>query len=417
MQRSHREATGGNALTSRLQILGFTSLAHFVNDGTTFFVPVIAALLTTQHGFTPLEIALLFVVFYVSASLMSPYVGHLADRSDNLAGMMAAGLGILGFGLLGFYVSLSVLVGVAALLMALLSAFVVGSGTAFYHPIGATILQRGFDAAQRGKALGVNGAFGSLGRTLYPLFFALLTLTLFRGSLLIVFVVIGWASSLVIWRSIGVSARWKETAPRGVAQGARQAITRGIVLLTTVAFFRSIATQGIIAWIPTYLSTQRGAGVGTDLGFAVTLMFVGGILGQPVFGFLVDRVDQRLLLALSAAGSGLSTLGYLLTGGVTASVLLFLIGFFTFSAFPILMSLSSGFVDRRSSSLANALVFGLGAGGGGAIGPVIVGTIASGGHSHLALGFEAMVGIALASAMATLIIPRPGTTSRVPLFG
>ncbi|MHB8351174.1 MAG: MFS transporter [Thermoplasmata archaeon] len=398
--------------------LAFTSLGHFVNDGTTFFVPVLAALLTARRGFSPLEITTLFVLFYAAASLLSPWIGHRADRSENLPLLMAAGLGLLGAGLIGFYASLNGLEGPPALLVAMVSAFVVGFGTAFYHPIGATLLQRAFDPARRGRALGVNGAFGSLGRTLYPFFFAALTLLLFPDASLLVFIVLGWASALVIWGVAGRPAAPPERlATREAAPGARRAVTRGIVLLTGVAFLRSIATQGIVAWIPTYLSTQRGAGVGADLGFAVTLMFVGGILGQPVFGLLADRVDQRLLLAVSGAGSGLATLGYLGTAGAAATVLLFLIGFFTFSAFPILMSLSAGFVDRRSASLGNALVFGLGAGGGGAVGPLIIGWIAAGGYSALPIGFEVMVAIALVSAAATVVIPAPGAAGRLGRFG
>lgn len=417
MPTTEEETVGPRRTASSGRTLAFTSLGHFVNDGTTFFVPVLAALLTARRGFSPLEIATLFVVFYAAASLLSPWIGHRADRSGNLPHLMAIGLALLGAGLLGFYAAVNGPAGGPAFALALAAAFVTGFGTAFYHPIGATLLQRAFDPARRGRALGANGAFGSLGRTLYPFFFAVLSLVLFPDSALLVFIVVGWASALAVTGLAGRPVVPVRSGAGTAAPGARRAVTRGIVLLTGVAFLRSIATQGIVAWIPTYLSTQRGAGTGADLGFAVTLMFVGGILGQPVFGLLADRVDQRALLAMSGVGSGLATLGYLGTSGPVATVLLFLIGFFTFSAFPILMSLSAGFVEGGSASLGNALVFGLGAGGGGTIGPLTIGWIAAGGYSSLPVGFEVMVGIAVASAAATVVIPAPGAAGRVGLFG
>ncbi len=406
------------APVQRGRVLRATSLAHFVNDGTTFFVPVIAALLTSQHGFSPVGIAVLFVIFYTSSSFLSLYVGHLGDRSGSAATLIAVGLGFLGLGLLGFYGALNLLGGAAAFAVAVISALTIGFGSSFYHPLGASMLQHTYDATTRGKALGVNGAFGSLGRTLYPFIFALLSLTLFSTSSLLIFVVLGWASALGVWQAIG-RTRTREDEPGPVPPTSmRNAITRGIVILAVVAFLRSVATQGIVAWIPTYLSIQRGAGTGAELGLAVTVLFVGGILGQPFFGLLADRVDPRYLLAASSVGASLATWGYLAVSGSLGSAMLFLIGFFTFSAFPILMSLSSGFVGRRSSSLGNAVVFGLGSGGGMAVGPLVVGLIASGGYSQLSVGFDAMIVLGLIAAVAVLAIPKPGGgAGHVPLFG
>jgi FSR family fosmidomycin resistance protein-like MFS transporter len=406
-----------SAVVSRPRILGATSLAHFVNDGTTFFVPVIAALLTSEHGFAPLTISVLFVVFYTSSSVLSLFVGHLDDRVGHPARLIAVGLGLLGFGMLGFYGALNLVQGTGAVALALISALIVGFGTSFYHPLGATLLQRVYDPATRGKALGVNGALGSLGRTLYPFFFALLNLTLFSTDSLLVFVVIGWASALTVWQMIGPARPTVRAARATASASVRDALTHGILLLTAVAFLRSVATQAVAAWIPTYLVTQRGVSSPAELGFTVTLLFVGGILGQPFFGLLADRSDPRHLLSASSVGAALATLAYLALAGLAGVAMLFLIGFFTFSAFPILMSLSSDYAGPRSSSLSNALVFGLGAGGGGAVGPLLLGLIAAGSLRRLDIGFEAMVGLGLVAALAVAVLPKPARAVHVALFG
>ncbi|EQD47412.1 major facilitator superfamily MFS_1, partial [mine drainage metagenome] len=136
------------------------------------------------------------------------------------------------------------------------------------------------------------------------------------------------------------------------------------MLLTAVGFVRSIATQALVAWVPTEIALTRGTGISASLGLALTGMFAAAIAGQPVFGLLADRIPRRALLAASTAGSALSFLGYLATTGPLAYLLLSAFGFCTFSAFPLLMALAGDYVPRGPSSLANALVFGLGASAG-----------------------------------------------------
>jgi MFS family permease len=70
-------------------------------------------------------------------------------------------------------------------------------------------------------------------------------------------------------------------------------------------------------------------------------MYAAAIIGQPIFGLLVDKFDKRLILGIRSAGSALSILGYLFTAGIVETILLLLFGFFTFSAFLLLVSLAS----------------------------------------------------------------------------
>ena len=96
--------------------------------------------------------------------------------------------------------------------------------------------------------------------------------------------------------------------------------------------------------------------------------------------------------------------------------MLFLIGFFAFSAFPMLMTLSKGYVDERSASLGNSLIFGLGTGAGNTLGPLLVGIFATGGYGNLPLGFYGMMAIGFASAASMALLPPAGHGAKVPLF-
>jgi MFS family permease len=102
-------------------------------------------------------------------------------------------------------------------------------------------------------------------------------------------------------------------------------------------------------------------------------MFATAIVGQPFFGWLLDRFDRRIILAASSAGSSLSILAYLYTNGLTELLMLALFGLFTFAAFPLFLSLASNYEPKGSSSLGNALVWGIGTSGGSVIGPLITG--------------------------------------------
>ena len=403
---------------SSRSILTLTSLGHFVNDGTTFFVPVLVALLTGPPlHFSALESTVLFVVYYASSALLGIVVGWWADRSGRPAFLLGIGIGLLGIGLFGFYAVLAGLAGGLSLTVALVAAVTTGFATTFYHPLGGSLLQLAFRPETRGTAMGINGALGSAGRTLYPFAFFALTLVLVETDSILVLVAVCLLSALVIsggLRSFAAAERSQASHAREVS--ARESVTGAIFGLTGVSFVRSIATQGVAVWIPTYLTVARGVSAGGDLGLAVTVMYVGGIVGQPFYGLLADRTDRRLLIGSASAGAALSTLGFLFTQGILAEALLFSTGFFTFSAFPLLMTLSADYVPRGSSSLANALVFGLGAGGGGTVGSLAVGAIAAGQYSRVGLGLEAMALLGIVSAFLVVLLPPGKSRGSARLF-
>ena len=407
--------------------LALTSLGHFINDGTVFFVPVIAAIVATRPGMSPAIITALFLVFYASTAVLSVFAGRLADRLGRPGSLMALGLAVLSVGLIGFYVALVETGGALLVVTLMLAAFLTGTGAAFYHPLGGSLLQTAFADRGLGVALGVNGALGSLGRALYPTLYFLAAAAIGGYGSVAAFALVGLAAATAVWLGTRVPAQGHARArhdapparqPPPDAAGTGGVLTPGIVVLTGVAFLRSVATRGIAAWIPTYLATQRGLGVSADLGFAVTIMYAAAIVGQPLFGVLVDRVDKRWVLALASLGSAASILVYLAVSGAgwAGEAWLFVFGFFTFSGFPLLLSLVNDYVPRRATSLANALVWGVGSTAGGALGPVVVGALVGTDYARLGLAFTLAAGAAVLSALATTLLPRATHVTRMAAF-
>lgn len=99
----------------RVTTLTLTSIAHFLNDGTAFFVPVIAAIVAADHSVDPILITILFLTFYATASAMSLVAGRLADRAGQRGPLMEIGLGIISHGSIALFAVLAALAVASAL--------------------------------------------------------------------------------------------------------------------------------------------------------------------------------------------------------------------------------------------------------------------------------------------------------------
>lgn len=397
---------------TRARALAFTSVGHFVNDGSVFFLPLVVDLLAALRGATPLEVSVLLFLFYFSSTVASVFVGRRADSTGAPGRLMAVGIGCLGLGLMGFYLAITYSTGAELFAFAFVCDLVMGVGSSFYHPLGGSVLQASFEGGASGRALGINGAMGSLGRALYPtLFFVAAALLTTPGSLGF-FGLVGLGAALLIWTGLGrIEVEKQKSGEPGPS--VRSSLTRPMVMLLGVSFLRSAALFGVAAYAPIFLTTQRGLGVSSILGLSLTVFYASAIVGQPLFGMLTDRIDHRWVLAVSAIGASLSIVGYVNTTGVSSIALLSLFGFFAYTGFPLLMALASDY-SKQASALGNSIVWGLGATGGNSVGPILVYALALNEYSNLGFAFEIMAGLAVVSALGSVLLPRPIARPREP---
>ncbi len=446
---------------SRTKTLSLISFGHFINDGMVFFIPVTAAILAKEHGAPAALITAVLTLFYLATALFGLVVGRIADIVGRRGVLISLGIFILSLGLGGFYLALLAPPGPGADALAILAAIVAGVGSSFYHPLGGSVIQLAFDKQSMGRVLGINGAFGSLGRALYPsVFFIVAAFSITQTSTVAIFAavgaisagIIGWglaesvskkrrghSTSVAVPSSKGsgdITQSMKPSAQNAVSHGAssttgkdtasqnesgkqsmRNVLNGSVIALTIIAFFRSMAFIGIVSWVPIYLTTQKHFGVSSHLGYTVTLMYAGGVVGQPLFGQLVDRFDKRLVLSLNSLLSALSIIAYIATSGAASMVALVFFGFFTFAGFPLLLSLVSDYVPKGSSSTGNALVWGLGSTGGQAMGPLVVGLLTFGSYSRLTTAFAIMAVIAALTVLGTPLLAKSENRTKMPLFG
>ena len=121
----------------------------------------------------------------------------------------------------------------------------------------------------------------------------------------------------------------------------------------------------------------------------------------------MDRLDHRLVMAVSAAGASAAIVGFVSAGGVESYVFLSLFGFFAYTGFPVLLSLAADYAPAGASSLGNSLVWGLGTTGGNALGPLLVYALVLNDYGRLGASFEYMAALALVSAAGAILIPKP----------
>jgi MFS family permease len=384
--------------------LALTSVAHFVNDGNTWLLPVAYAYMVKTHGMPAYLAGVIALAFAGLGALASPLVGHLMDRYGKPLKLIGLGMGLwaLGLAVFGYGVEFY------DVPMALAGAVVAGIASAFYHPLGSAALALSYGGSS-GYAMGINGAMGSLGRSLYPAIstalFALLASNYLYALASLAAVSLATSIPMFLCEEAGVRRSGRRAEP---SEGADM---RAVATLTAVVFARGFALQGIAQYVGVVLVSYFGYSFGQSLGNEITFFLLPAIVGQPLFGYLSDAVGRRTLLAGTTAGAALSAVALVVTRDL---YWLPVFGLFTFSAFPLTLSLAGDLVPRSSTGLATSLVWGLGNTGGGALGPLAMGLLLS---SMGLGGMYVMASIALASAALTALVPRPPKRSRVPLFG
>ena len=387
----------------KTRVLTLTSISHFINDGNTWVLPTVYGFMTKYLGFSNFIVGLIGTVFFALSALASPLVSYIADKTGKPMESMGFGIALWGIGLilLGFGLKID------NLPLVFLATVIAGIASAFYHPLGAAALSLTYQGSG-GIALGINGAMGSLGRSLYP-YITLGLFALLSKNIMLDLLVIGIVSIIASLPSFTVKISFQH-AQKSSSTAKASAYVVGI--LTAISLFRSIFTQGVSQFLTIILLDIMGFSYNVYLGEVMTGILATAIIGQPLLGYLSDVAGRRLLQGISTGGAVISFLLFIYLHNIW---FLPLFGFFTFSNFPLTLSLTSDLVPRNSAGLANAMVWGLGVTGGGALGPLIVGILSD--HMGLLQALLIVSIFGLISALMTPLIPRPPKRSKVPLFG
>ena len=284
-----------------LPILLALSGAHFLNDLISSMIPATYPLLKEAYRLDFLQIGLITLAFQLTASLLQPLLGFLTDHRPwpyaMVAGMAASLSGLLG------------LASAANYAMVLVSAAMIGLGSAVFHPE-ATRIARHAAAGQHGFAQGIFQIGGHAGYAIGPLLAAMIVVP--RGQTSIAWVSVAALAAMVLmaWtgaryaemRSAQVSAaRLRQAATAEPAMPAGRVLMAMTVLIVLLVS-KNAYSAAFTSYYTFYLIERFGVTVQLSQ-FMLSLYLVVGALGVVVGGVIGDRFGRYGVIWISILGT------------------------------------------------------------------------------------------------------------------
>ncbi len=392
-------------LKAKLKSLIFTSLNHFSVDGNFLIFPVLITYYREIPGLSILAIGLMPVLYNLISGFLGIYIGSYADRVDRDAAILSAGILLNGFSILVF--SLPFIFKGDAYEFMILGAVILGLGQSIYHPIGATILSHTFGPKDSPSYLGINGAFGSLGRSVFaPILILLSSIVGIALGLDVLFIYFLVAALMVY---VGLRFFRRKDFPFGgrkkgatASSAIKSALPPFIILYVIIVFLRSMFISASTTYVPTYLddlfnSRQLMAAI---LGIA----FFAPVIGQPFFGYMTSKLGGKFTISLTSVGLIVFFVLFLFSKTfllITATFTIF--AFFTYAGFPILLGYLSQTIPEEHFTRANAMVWSLGSTIGGSAGLLLFDGFLS--FTNIFHSFEIILLFALASTALLVYLP------------
>ncbi|HXH11797.1 MAG TPA: MFS transporter [Alphaproteobacteria bacterium] len=298
--------------TGRMSLLVMLTGGHTAIHWFQQLFPVILPEIKTDFRLTDLQVGSLATAREAVSGALALPSGVLADTCRRqMALILAASLACSG---LAYW-----FVGVASAYRWVIAAMaLVGVATALWHPAANASLSMRLPE-RRGTALAVHGVGASIGDTVGPLTVGALLLLLSWRPLLQLHLIPALILTVILWRGLG--AVYSQEGPRP----SFHAYCKDVKLLlgqpNVIAYIISSGLMGMgrlsaLTFLPIYLREQLGYSAFL-LGFHVMLLYVMGMVSQPLMGLLSDRFGRRAVLvpgmaclgllyfALALAGSGL----------------------------------------------------------------------------------------------------------------
>jgi MFS family permease len=267
-------------------------------------------------GWSYAEAGALVTVFHAASFLTNAVSGAAADLGGRRVEVQIAAL-VVGAVALASFAVLGAL-GVAALAIAVAA---MGFANNLWHPAAISYLG-GRYPENRGYALSIHGLGASTGDALAPLVVGgLLTLWGWRTGAG-VSAAVALVPALFIFFFLlrreqrQVAANAQTEAVSGLRDYFRQLTgvlgDRAIVVLCLMAGFRTMAQNGLLFFLPLYLSHGMGLNP-VAMGLALGVMQAGGIVAAPLAGVWSDRLGRRPLVigGLAIASALILALPYL----------------------------------------------------------------------------------------------------------
>ncbi|MEN3953096.1 MFS transporter [Iodidimonas sp. SYSU 1G8] len=352
-----------------LTILIAISFCHMLNDMMQSLLPAIYPILKSDFDLSFTQIGLITLVYQITASLLQPIVGYMADRRS-MPYSLSTGMAFTFSGLLLLSVAHS-------FPLVLLSAALIGMGSSVFHPESSRVARMA-SGGRHGFAQSLFQVGGNFGSAIGPLLAALVVMTLGQGSIAI-FSLAAMLGMIILWK-VG---RWYGTQGqkklKAAAQGhADLSLPRGkvagaVAILLTLIFSKYFYLASITSYFTFYLVETFGVSV--QAAQIHLFIFLGAVaVGTFAGGPLGDRFGRKYVIWFSILGALPFTLMLPHANLFWTGILSAVIGVILASAFSAILVYAQELMPGRIG-MVSGLFFGFAFGMGG-IGAAVLGVLA-----------------------------------------
>jgi FSR family fosmidomycin resistance protein-like MFS transporter len=361
-------ATSAAHAPTRFRIIGAVSFVHLLNDMMQSVIVTIYPLLKNEFALSFVQIGLITLTFQMTASLLQPVVGTVADRRP-LPYSLPVGMCFTLSGL----VLLSVAPSYAVLLI---SVALIGCGSAVFHPESSRVARMA-SGGRYGLAQSLFQIGGNTGQALGPVFAAVVILKLGRSraswfglAALLSIVILLQVSR---WYQHHTNERVRTRAPSDHSRYPAPIVRRTVGILLVLMFSKFFYLASISSYYEFYLIRKFGLSAHAAANLLAVFLFAvaaGTLIGGP----LGDRVGRRRVIWFSILGCAPFTLLLPYVGLGWTILLSVVIGLVLASAFPAIIVYAQDMLTHRIG-MVSGLFYGFSFGMGG-IGAAVLGLLA-----------------------------------------
>jgi MFS family permease len=264
-------------------------------------------------------------------------------------------------------------------LMLIIAISLLYLNTTIYHPASYSFTSFLFEPRDRPKALGVQGAGGTLGMALGPL----------SISILVGILGLGWRKAYVAWiipLLLGIVAVWyiryiptsddeDKTSKESGVHGASKLWTTSLFMFLTFGGLRTMAASMTLTFLSLWLVNTRGMDL-TLSGIIIGTSSLMGIVASPLGGIQASKYGERKwVIATSIVSYTSFALAFIIPGNNIFILFYLAYGFFNLFSMAANSAITAKLSPSKQRGLGFALYF-LPGSIMGAIAPMIAAYIA-----------------------------------------
>ncbi len=265
--------------------LATLSLAHFTNDGLVLLLPILLPLIAKDLKLSYIEIGILGGSILISHGIGQFIFGYYSDkikrRSDLVtSGLILSSVNIFLVGVSYSYFQLQIL------------AILVGLTTSVYHPVGFSILSTMF--RNKGKAIGIHGAIGSIGLVIFPIIAGIITEEYNWRLVFKLIPVIGLIAGILYYI---LTKDLKDDNAAFKTKINMQFFTKDILAIIFVYSTTTMVSFGFMTFLPVKLALLNYSP--SMIGIYISVFYGMGIIGQYIGGIMVDKFNLKRITSIS----------------------------------------------------------------------------------------------------------------------